>query len=413
MHSTQRQRSPRVRHRTPNATTCCDCSSRLPRNQQEAVRLFYLEGPVLRSGGRIARHAAGDPQESAAPGAQAADRRCSPSRRSRRHEHHRHEWRMRRLRVRCRRTRRRHACAREGADRRACISPAARAAVAGATSTQRSMRGSPARCRSRGFPRTSNGNLPPVCGHGPRDCARRHALAAEREYADLMTGPATGSDRRRSAASRRGRRDRPRAGSRAGADRAPAAGARHSDGFGRLPDSDRRDHRRGARLVVRQRRTAGAGCAARVQILRVQPAGRVPRRSGSRPARPQTLRHRADLAEPTRCSPSRCTSVPTPASTAAVPQRAASPSLTQSSISSTSNRRSSTLKPMARVIVVSDLRVTPCRKVESRLRVRILTVADQQEVRGAGLLHRAARAEKDLVGLVLLRAASVGPIAAA
>ena len=132
------------------------------------------------------------------------------------------------------------------------------------------------------------------------DCARRHARsrgAGVRRPDDRAPRPAPIGDARQRRG--RGRRDRLRAGSRAGADRAPASGARHSDGFGRLQDRDRRDHRRGARLVVRQRRTAGAAAAPlRLRSCAPSRAGRVPRPSGWRPARC------ADAASPGRPRPS-------------------------------------------------------------------------------------------------------------
>ena len=84
-----------------------------------------------------------------------------------------------------------------------------------------------------------------------------------------------------------------------------------------------------------------------------------------------------------------------------MPDSAASPDLTHSSISSTLNTRSDTLKPRSRASVSSESRVTPCRKVVSRLRVRISPFADQQEIGGAGLLHLAARTEQHLIDLIL------------
>ena len=204
---------------------------------------------------------------------------------------------MRRLRIRCRRTRRRHSCAGEGADR-----PPASRRLHALPSLARRVRSD--RCAARpcaAAAAASRGFRMEACrasaGTG-LDCARRHARSRGtgiRRPDDRAPQPAPIGDARQRRG--RGRRDRLRAGSRTCADRVPAAGARHSDGFGRLKDRNRRDHRRGARVVVRQRRTARAAAAPRGSDLArpAVPVGCLPRLDGDQRVA-QTLRHRADLA---------------------------------------------------------------------------------------------------------------------
>ncbi len=92
---------------------------------------------------------------------------------------------------------------------------------------------------------------------------------------------------------------------------------------------------------------------------------------------------------------------------------AASPSLTHCNISDTSKMRSSTPKPMSRAMVSSESRVTPCRKVESRLRVRMRPSRNSRKFAAPVSCTEPPGQNSTWSTRYLSRAASVGPMAAA